>query len=108
MQSNAAGVVHVPLAIGHGFVWVLPGALNMATPPINDFGIVGKWLSSLELHIKYSSLDDESYSKIQPGETSASQPMDHRSGPAKSLALQSQIEERIKMGDAKFSDSWNS
>jgi len=79
----------------------------MATPADQRLlELLGKWLSSLELHIKYSSLDDESYSKIQPW------PKHQRPSRwiidlarQKALALQSQIEERIKMGDAKFSDS---
>jgi hypothetical protein len=65
-----------------------------------------KWLASLELHAKYSALDDASYSKIQ------SWP-EHRR-PRRWIidlaihntrALQDQLQQRIEQGDAKFSDS---
>ena len=79
----------------------------MATPADQRLlELLEKWLSSLELHTKYSSLDEESYSKIQPW------PEHQRPSRwiidlarQKAQALKSQIEERIKMGDAKFSDS---
>jgi hypothetical protein len=79
----------------------------MATPADQRLlELLGKWLTSLELHAKYSSLDDDSYSQIQPW------PEHQRPtrwiidlARQKALALQSQIEERIKMGDAKFSES---
>ena len=39
----------------------------MATPADQRLlELLGRWLESLELHIKYSSLDDDSYWKIQP------------------------------------------
>jgi len=79
----------------------------MATPADQRLlELLGKWLESLELHAKYSSLDDDSYSKIQPW------PEHQRPtrwiidlARQKALALQSQVQERIAMGDAKFSDS---
>ena len=79
----------------------------MATPADQRLlDLLRKWLTSLELHIKYSSLDDDSYAKIQPW------PEHQRPSRwiidlarQKALALQAQINERIKMGDAKFSDS---
>jgi len=68
--------------------------------------LLDKWLKSLELHLKYVSLDDDSYSKIQ------SWPPHQRPSRwiielarQKALALHGQVEERVKMGDAKFSDS---
>jgi hypothetical protein len=79
----------------------------MATPADQRLlELLDKWLKSLELHTKYSSLDDDSYSKIQPW------PEHQRPSrwiidlaKQKALALQNQIQERIKMVDAKFSDS---
>jgi hypothetical protein len=79
----------------------------MATPADQRLlELLTKWLTSLELHTKYSSLDDDSYAKIQPW------PEHQRPSRwiidlarQKALALQAQINERIKMGDAKFSDS---
>jgi hypothetical protein len=79
----------------------------MATPADQRLlELLDKWLKSLELHTKYSSLDGDSYSKIQPW------PEHQRPSrwiidlaKQKALALQGQIQERVKMGDAKFSDS---
>jgi hypothetical protein len=79
----------------------------MATPADQRLlELLEKWLTSLELHAKYCSLDDGSYSKIQPW------PEHQRPSrwiidlaKQKALALQAQIQERIKMGDAKFSES---
>ncbi len=79
----------------------------MATPADQRLlELLDKWLTSLDLHLKYSSLDDDSYSQIQPW------PEHQRPSrwiidlaKQKALALRNQIEERIKTGDAKFSDS---
>ncbi len=79
----------------------------MATPADQRLlEVLEKWLKSLELHIRYSSLDADSYSKIQPW------PEHQRPSRwiidlamQKAVALRAQIQERIKMGDAKFSDS---
>jgi hypothetical protein len=68
--------------------------------------LLDKWLTSLELHGKYSSLDDDSYWKIQPW-------IEHQRpnrwildlAKQKAVALKAQVEERIKSGDAQFSDS---
>ena len=39
----------------------------MATPADQRLlDLLDKWLLSLELHLKYSSLDEESYSQVQP------------------------------------------
>ena len=79
----------------------------MATPADQRLlELLDKWLKSLELHAKYSSLDDQSYWKIQPW-------VEHQRpsrwivdlATQKTLALRTQIEERMKMGDAKYSDS---
>ena len=68
--------------------------------------MLDKWLTSLELHTKYSSLDDDNYWKVQPW-------IDHQRpsrwildlAKQKTLALKAQLEERIKLGDAQFADS---
>jgi len=68
--------------------------------------LLDKWLTSLELHTKYASLDDNSYSKMQPW------PEHQRPSrwiidlaKQRTLALQTQLQERVKTGDTKFSDS---
>jgi hypothetical protein len=79
----------------------------MATPADQRLlELVEKWLKSLELHTRYSSLDTESYWKIQPW------PEHQRPSRwiidlarQKALALRAQVQERVKMGDTKFSDS---
>ncbi len=79
----------------------------MATPADQRLlELLDKWLKSLELHAKYSSLDDDSYWKIQPWvehqrpsrwiiDLACRKPW--RCGP--------RCEERVQMGDAKYSDS---
>src|SRR4029077_2609154 len=65
-----------------------------------------KWLKSLELHARYSSLDDDSYWKIQEW-------VEHQRptrwivdlAMQKTVALRTHVEERMKSGDAKYSDS---
>ena len=67
--------------------------------------LLEKWLTSLELHSKYSSLDDDSYWKVQPW-------IEHQRpsrwildlAKQKTVALKAQVEERIKLGDAQFSE----
>ena len=79
----------------------------MATPADQRLlDLLEKWLNSLELHAKYSSLDDDSYWKIQPW-------VEHQRpsrwiidlAMQKTIALRTQVEERMKLGDAKYSDS---
>jgi hypothetical protein len=79
----------------------------MATPADQRLlELLEKWLESLELHAKYSSLDDESYWKIQPW-------VEHQRpsrwiielAMQKTIALRSHVQERVKMGDAKYADS---
>jgi hypothetical protein len=79
----------------------------MATPADQRLlDLLEKWLKSLELHAKYSSLDDASYWKIQPW-------VEHQRpsrwiidlATQKTVALRAQVEERMKMGDAKYADS---
>jgi len=79
----------------------------MATPADQRLlEVLEKWLESLELHAKYSSLDDDSYWKIQPW-------VEHQRpsrwiidlAMQKTVALRTHIEERVKLGDATYSDS---
>ena len=79
----------------------------MATPADQRLlELLGKWLNSLELHAKYSSLDDDSYWKIQPW-------VEHQRpsrwiidlATQKTLALRTHVQERVEKGDTKFSDS---
>jgi hypothetical protein len=68
--------------------------------------LLDKWLTSLELHTKYSALDDDSYWKIQPW-TEHQRPSRWILDLAKqkTIALKAEVEERIKSGDARFSDA---
>jgi hypothetical protein len=68
--------------------------------------LLDKWVKSLELHLKYASLDDASYMQIQPW------PAHQRPSrwiielaKQKAIALRAQVEERIAKNDAHFSDS---
>ncbi len=79
----------------------------MATPADQRLlELLDKWLKSLELHAKYSSLDDDSYWKIQPW-------VEHQRpsrwiidlAMQKTLALRAHVQERAKLGDARYSDS---
>jgi hypothetical protein len=68
--------------------------------------LLDKWLSSLELHLKYSTLDDETYWKMQPW-------VEHQRpnrwivdlAKQKTLALRKELQKRIGAGDAGFSDA---
>src|SRR5579863_9307179 len=79
----------------------------MATPADQRLlELLDKWQKSLELHAKYSSLDDDSYWRIQPwAEHQRPSRWIIDVAMQKTLALRTQIEERVKMGDAKYSDS---
>jgi hypothetical protein len=79
----------------------------MATPADQRLlELLDKWLKSLELHARYSSLDDDSYWQIQEW-------VEHQRpsrwivdlAMQKTVALRTQVEERMKTGDAKYSDS---
>jgi hypothetical protein len=79
----------------------------MATPADQRLlELLGRWLESLDLHTKYSSLDDDSYWSIQPW-TEHQRPTRWIVDLAKqkTLALRAQVEERIKSRDAQFADS---
>ncbi len=79
----------------------------MATPADQRLlELLGRWLGSLELHSKYSSLDDDSYWKVQPWS-------EHQRptrwivdlAKQKTVALRAQVEQRAKAGDTQFSDA---
>ncbi|MEO7206674.1 MAG: hypothetical protein ABI356_09175 [Steroidobacteraceae bacterium] len=79
----------------------------MATPADQRLlDLLGRWLESLELHSKYSSLDDDSYWKVQPWS-------EHQRptrwivdlAKQKTVALRAQVEQRAKAGDTQFSDA---
>jgi len=79
----------------------------MASPAdLRLLELLGRWLESLELHTKYSSLDDDSYWKVQPWS-------EHQRptrwiidlARQKTLALRSQVDRRAKAGDSQFSDA---
>jgi hypothetical protein len=79
----------------------------MATPADQRLlELLGRWLASLELHIKYSSLDDDSYWKVQPW-TEHQRPTRWIVDLAKqkTIALRAQVEQRAKAGDTQFSDA---
>ena len=79
----------------------------MATPADQRLlELLDKWLKSLELHVKYTGLDSESYWNVQPW------PEHQRPSrwiidlaAQKTAALKSQLEARIAQGDTRFSDS---
>jgi hypothetical protein len=79
----------------------------MATPADQRLlELLEKWLKSLELHIRYSGLDTDSYWKIQPW------PEHQRPSRwiidlavQKAVALRAQVQERINARDTKFSDA---
>ncbi len=79
----------------------------MATPADQRLlELLNTWLKSLELHTRYSSLDDDSYWKIQAW-------VEHQRptrwiidlAKQKTIALRSHLEERIKTGDTTYADS---
>src|SRR3981081_3198006 len=79
----------------------------MATPADPRLlALLDNWLKSLELHTKYASLDDDSYWKVQPW-------VEHQRpsrwiidlAMQKTIALRNHVQERVKSGDIKYSDS---
>ena len=68
--------------------------------------LLDKWLTSLELHLKYSTLDEASYWKVQPW-VKHDRPSRWIIELAKQKALQlkEQLDSRAAMGDAKFGDA---
>lgn len=79
----------------------------MATPADQRLlELLGRWLESLELHTRYSSLDDDSYWRVQPWS-------EHQRptrwivdlAKQKTVALRAQVEQRAKAGDSQFSDA---
>ncbi len=79
----------------------------MATPADQRLmELLDKWLSSLDLHLKYSSLDDDTYWKMQPW-------VEHQRpsrwiidlAKQKTQALRKEVLKRIESQDAGFSDA---
>src|SRR5258707_15302294 len=79
----------------------------MATPADQRLlELLEKWLESLELNAKSSSLDDDSYWKIQPW-------VEHQRpsrwiidlAMQKTVALRAHVQERVKTDDTQYSDS---
>jgi len=68
--------------------------------------LIEKWLSSLELHLKYAALDEASYWKVQPW-VKHDRPSRWilELAKQKALSLKEHLEARMAMGDSKFSDS---
>ena len=79
----------------------------MATPADQRLTeLLARWLTSLDLHLKYSSLDDDTYWQVQPW-------VEHQR-PArwildlareKTAALQAAVATRSKAGDSDFADA---
>jgi hypothetical protein len=68
--------------------------------------MLDKWLKSLDLHIKYASLDDASYWKVQPwAEHQRPNLWIINLAKQKAVGLRKLVQERIKAGDAQFSDA---
>ncbi len=68
--------------------------------------LIDKWLTSLDLHLKYSALDEASYWKVQPW-VKHDRPSRWilELARQKALQLKEQIDSRAAMGDAKFGDA---
>lgn len=68
--------------------------------------LIEKWLSSLELHLKYSALDEASYWKVQPW-VKHDRPSRWilELAKQKAVTLKEHLDARVAMGDSKFSDS---
>lgn len=68
--------------------------------------LIDKWLISLELHLKYSALDEASYWKVQPW-VKHDRPSRWiiELARQKALQLKEQVDGRIAMGDAKFAEA---
>jgi hypothetical protein len=68
--------------------------------------LLDKWLTSLELHLNYSTLDEASYWKVQPW-VKHDRPSRWiiELAKQKALALKEQLDSRAAMGDAKFGDA---
>jgi hypothetical protein len=80
----------------------------MATPADQRLlELLDKWLVSLDLHIKYCSLGEDAYWKVQPWVKKHQRPDGWILDLAKekTLALRDQVQTRIDSGDATFSDA---
>ena len=79
----------------------------MATPADQRvLELLDKWIGSLDLHLKYASLDDDHYWQVQPW-------IEHQRpsrwiidlAKEKALALRTLVAARIEAGDEKFADA---
>jgi hypothetical protein len=79
----------------------------MASPAdLRLLELLARWLESLELHTKYSSLDDDSYWKVQPwSEHQRPTKWIIDLARQKTLALRAQVDRRAKAGDSQFADA---
>jgi hypothetical protein len=93
--------------MGSGSFRVPVASKHMETPADQRLlELLDKWLKSLDLHIKYASLDDESYWKVQPwAEHQRPNLWIINLAKQKAVALRKQVQERIKSGDSQFSDA---
>jgi hypothetical protein len=68
--------------------------------------LLDKWLGSIELHLKYSALDDASYWRVQPW-VKHDRPSRWilELAKQKALSLKEHLDSRMAMGDSKFSDA---
>jgi hypothetical protein len=68
--------------------------------------LIDKWLTSLDLHLKYSALDEASYWKVQPW-VKHDRPSRWiiELARQKTLQLKEQLDGRTAMGDVKFSEA---
>ncbi|HZF17593.1 MAG TPA: hypothetical protein VE046_16815 [Steroidobacteraceae bacterium] len=78
--------------------------MNPADERIRE--LLDKWLTSLELHLEYVTLDEEAYRKAQPWpEHDRPSRWIIEVARGKAQELRDQIDSRIKMGDAKFAEA---
>jgi hypothetical protein len=70
------------------------------------YELLEKWLGSLDLHLKYSALDDASYWQVQPW-VKHDRPSRWilELARQKALSLKEHLDSRVAMGDAKFADA---
>jgi len=84
--------------------WCRDRLVNPADKRLGE--LIEKWLASLELHLKYSALDDATYWKVQPW-VKHDRPSRWilELAKQKALSLKEHLDSRMAMGDSKFSDA---
>lgn len=108
VHSAAAGFFaaggRAALGLGYGRVSPHERQVNPADKRLTE--LLDKWLTSLELHLKYSALDEASYWKVQPW-VKHDRPSRWiiELARQKALQLKEQLDGRVAMGDAIFSDA---